>query len=174
LNASARLVVIVAALAIGWSSAHPAAASSTSLRYDQWSSAGIVLMQGQSSNAVGFWQNVVKSWYTPLCVDGIFGNQTWIHTHGFQTNVAKVTADGIVGPQTWNGTQYARDAAGFRRLQRLAEESEEWSYYGGSASTSFLVKRTWNGVCQWGFRKPQSSSGAMHSSQTTTRTISTC
>jgi peptidoglycan hydrolase-like protein with peptidoglycan-binding domain len=168
---AARLIAI-AALILAISLPGAAAASSTSLRYDEWSSAGIVLTQGQSSNTVGFWQNLVKSWYTPLCVDGLFGNQTWIHTHGFQTNVAKVTADGIVGPQTWNGTQYATARAGFRRLQQIADEG--WSYYGGSASSSYLVKRTWNGVYQWGFRKPQAESGATHSSQTTTRTVSGC
>lgn len=143
------------------------------MRYDQWSAAGIVLSQGKSSNAVAFWQNLIKSWHPSICVDGIFGTQTWIHTHGFQTNVANVWPHGVVGPLTWNGTQYTKGPGGFPRLQPVAG-LDNWSYYGGSSVDSFLVKRTWGGVYQWGFRKPQTSAGTMHSSQTTTRTVSGC
>ena len=170
-----RTVRLLMAIVMSWAllSGQAFAQTQIALIHDQWSSASITVSQSQHkiSNTTGFWQTIVKSNVWNLCVDGDFGPATHSATVSFQSNVAGVSADGIVGPQTWNGTQYATFSGGNPRL--VMYSMDNYWYYGGAASSTYLVKRSWNGIFQWGYRVPATSSqGTMHSSRRDVRTVS--
>jgi len=131
--------------------AQPAGATHDDFGADFFWGDEVQLSNPTSSDAAGFWQNILFAGNWPGCnVDGAFGPNTHSRTVSFQTGMLGYTssqADGIVDPggsntSTWYRTQFLQ-TTGAQPFYRLIDDGgDNWRYYGGGAADAVML---WTG-----------------------------